>query len=192
MTRERMIHVKGQPIIIDQDEVLRRWITRETPKGEYPDADPSNWDGERLIDELAETYDEPVEPATRGDPTWTSIAVYGSEVGKFNAYPGCGWDALSNDGTIGNAVDRLQREDLADDFPDATSTISTFKELYPGANLGAIVARQFDDEWPPVLLEGNHRATAAHWVAQEGASVTLEIHLAHEKSFEEMELMQDH
>ncbi|WP_348606739.1 hypothetical protein [Halobaculum rarum] len=50
----------------------------------------------------------------------------------------------------------------------------------------ALVARQFDEEWPPALLEGNHRACAAHRAAREGSSVEVTVHLGHETTIEDL------
>lgn len=171
---------------ITETAVFRRWVRRETRKDAYPDADPDGWDGRRLQRELEETYDEPAAPASRGSPEWTSLTVPGRELGSFDAFPACGWDALSNDGTIGDAVDRLQGEDLAEEFPDATRTVEWFRDQYPEGAFGALVVRQYDEAWPPVVLEGNHRACGAHWASREGASVSLEVHLGHERPLPEL------
>jgi hypothetical protein len=164
---------------------LRRWVSRETTKSSYPDADPGGWSTERLIRELEASYDEPADAATRGSPTWTSVTVEGDEVGKLGAFPACGWDELSNSGTIGDVVDRLRTEDLGDEFPEAIRKVSEFRRTYPEQDFGALVARHLDDwppilrhldDWPPILVEGNHRACAAHWASREGKHVELEVH----------------
>lgn len=162
---------------LSQEDVFRSWVLRETRKDHYPDADPDEWENNRLIRELEDSFDEPAEAAARGSPDWFSVTVDGRNIGKFDAFPACGWDELSNDGTIGDAVDRLQAESLEDEFPKAVSKISEFKDLYPEHEFGGIVARHYDGEWPPVLLEGNHRACAAHWAARRGDDVEIEVHL---------------
>lgn len=174
---------------ITRREVLRRWVSRETPKEGYPEADQSGWDAERLADRLESVYDEPAEPALRGAPDWTALRVEGAELGKFAAFPACGWDALSGHGTIGDAVDRLRNEDLREEFPGATGKIDAFRSAYPDREFGALLARQYDDDWPPILLEGNHRTCAANWASREGVAVELEVHLGYERPVEDLPLV---
>jgi hypothetical protein len=181
-----MIAYERTDLTLTESAVFRRWVRRERRKSEYPDADPDEWDVDRLRDELEATVDEPAEPASRGSPTWTTVVVDGGEVGEFDAFPACGWDTLTNDGTIADAVDRLVDEDLSESYPDLTESVAAFREGYPEADYGALVARQFDDEWPPILLEGNHRSCAAHLAAREGSHVELEVHLGHERPFDDL------
>jgi hypothetical protein len=176
---------------LTQAETLRRWVEREREKEEYPDADPSGWSNERLVHELEETYDEPAGAATRGTPTWTAVTLDGAEVGGLDAFPACGWDALSGDGQIADAVDRLRSESLSEAFPDATDAIAWFRSAYRDErSFGGLVARQFDGEWPPVLLEGNHRACAAGWLAREGHHVSVTVHLGHEQPLAALPLVE--
>lgn len=171
---------------IPQERILRDWVKREEQKEIYPDATFDEWGRSRLVSELEQTYDEPAEAAVRESPSWASIEVSGHEVGKFDAFPACGWDKISNNGTISDVIDNLQSEQAQSEFLTATKKISKFKRLLPNNNLGAIVARQFNKEWPPVILEGNHRACAAHWLAREEVSVQLRVHLGYNLSVENL------
>lgn len=185
-----MIYFQTNSGKLSQEEVFRRWILREVPKEQYPDADPSDWDTTHLLHELEESYEEPAEAAARGSPNWFSITVDGAEIGKFDAFPACGWDELSENGTIRKVVDRLQSENIKDEFPKAVSKISEFKRMYPEQDFGAIVARQYDGDWPPILLEGNHRACAAHWASRQGVSVELTVHIGTKQQLSEYPLQQ--
>lgn len=166
---------------------LRRWVSREAEKDEYPAVDPSVWDRDRLVRELESTFDEPVPAATRDSPTWLSITLDAEEVGKLDPFPGPGWSALSKDGTVSDAVERLRSRDLTEEFPRATAKIDEFRTEPPAGGFGALLARQ-DGEWPPVLLDGNHRACAVHWLSREGDSNVVTVHLAVEDSPETLPL----
>lgn len=162
---------------VSEAAVLRAWIARETRKPGYRTVDPATVPDEWVGTVLAAEFDEPVDAAMRGDPTWYVLTVDGAAMGEFAAFPASGWDTLSKEGTIGDAVDRLVGEDLEDAYPDAIESIREFRGLYPEQSFGGVLARQFDDGWPPVMLDGNHRACAVHWLAREGIEVEVDVYL---------------
>jgi hypothetical protein len=175
---------------VTEERVLRAWVRREARKSAYPGADPTDWDRDRLLTALSETYDEPAATAVEEASTWTALRLSGSAVGDLAPFPGSGWTALADDGRIAAAVDRLQSEDLAAEFPDATASIDWFRTALPEREFGGLVALARAGEWPPILLEGNHRACAANWLAREAETeaededdrsdpLTLTVHLAH-------------
>lgn len=174
-----MLHVEALDPDLEGGAVLRAWVRREARKPDYPapDGELEGLDHETLVATLEETYDEPAEAATAGDPTWLTLEVSGTALGDLRVFPACGWDELAADGTVRDAVSGLQERGPTA-FPDATAAVRTFRSQLPGASLGALVAREVDGEWPPVLLEGNHRACAAHWAAREGEACSLPVHLA--------------
>ncbi|NHX34945.1 MULTISPECIES: hypothetical protein [Halolamina] len=161
------------------ETVLREWIEREARKEQYPDADPTDWDRERLRRELTDTYGEPAEPVVDGRLDWRAVELTGGELGELGTFPEPAWDHLAGDGTVAGAVTRLDDPVVVDDFPDAAEKIAWFAE-HADEEFGAAVAWQQTDEWPPVLLDGNHRACGAHRAAREGEGVTLELHLGYE------------
>lgn len=164
---------------IDATAVFRAWVRREAAKPAYPDANPAEWERNRLVTELETTYEEPVGYATVREPAWTTLVVSGSELGRFDPYPSIGCNWVAGGGTLTGAIDRLQAGELADG-PDFVRKIATFRRQYPDHALGAVVVRQFDECWPPVTLDGNHRALAAILAAREGLDVALTLHVAHE------------
>lgn len=186
-----MIRYRRMCATLDMEAVLREWVLRETRKAEYPDADPDEWDEKRLVSELRATYDEPVQYATFRAPEWTTLVVSGSELGKFAPYPSIGCNWLTGGKTLDGAIDRMQTGDLVDDCPDFIEKISTFRRQYPDHKFGAVVVRQYKEFWPPVTLDGNHRAWAAILAAREGLDVDLRIHIGHETPLNKLPLEKD-
>jgi hypothetical protein len=176
---------------LDLKTVLRDWVHREARKTEYPDADPEEWDEERLISELRTTYEEPIQYATFRVPAWTKLIVSGSELGKFDPYPSIGWNWLTGGKTLAGGIDRMQTEDLAEDAPDFIQKVSTFRRQYPDHEFGAVVVRQYEEFWPPVTLDGNGRASSAILAAREGLDVELTVHLGHETPLDQLPLKKD-
>jgi hypothetical protein len=175
-----MIRYRQMCATLDLKAVLREWVGREAEKAEYPDADPEEWDEQRLISNLKTTYKEPVQYATFRAPAWTKIVVEGSEIGKFDPYPSidCNW--LTGGQTLAGAIDRMQTEDLSGAAPEFVERVSACRQQYPDHTFGAVVVRQYEEFWPPVTLDGNHRAWAAILAAREGLDVELTVHLGHE------------
>lgn len=171
---------------LDITEVLRQWILREAQKEEYPAADISGWDRERLVSELKLTYDEPVQYATFGAPEWTTFIASGSELGKFDPYPSIGCNWLTGGKTLAGAVDRLQAGEFDDEFPVFVEDILILRRQFPDHGFGAIIVRQYEEFWPPVTLDGNHRAWAAILAARDGLDVELEVHVGHESPLEDI------
>ena len=167
-------------------EVLRQWILREAQKEEYPAADISGWDRERLVSELKSTYDEPVQYATFSAPEWTTFIVSGSELGKFDPYPSIGCNWLTGGKTLAGAVERLQAGEFDDELPGFVEKISILRRQFPDHGFGAIIVRQYEEFWPPVILDGNHRAWAAVLAARDGLDVELEVHVGHESPLEDI------
>jgi len=168
----------GESITIE--EVLREWVEREARNDEYPDADSSGWDHERLVAELGDTYKEPVDPVDDPALDWKAVQLDGEEVGELGTFPEPAWDRLSGDSTVSGAVERLRDPAVAEQFPGATKKIEWFTEHIESRAFDAAVLWQRDGKWPPVLLDGNHRACAAHWTAREGAEPTVTVHLGYE------------
>ena len=165
---------RGEPVAVET--VLREWVEREARKDEYPDADPSGWSRERLLRELTATYEEPAEPVVDDDLDWYAVELAGEELGELGTFPGSGWAWLSGDGTVAGAVERLDDPAVAADCPDAAETVDWFA-AHADRKFGAAVAWQRDDEWPPRLLDGNHRACGFHRAARDGNPVSLTVHL---------------
>lgn len=176
---------------LDVEAVLRQWVLRENRKMEYPDVHPDEWDEQRLVSELKTTFDEPVQYATFRTPEWTTLVVSGSELGKFDPYPSIGCNWLTGGETLAGAIDRMQTGDLVDDYPDFIEKISTLRRQYPDFEFGAVVVRQYEEFWPPVALDGNHRAWAAILAAREGVDVEIRIHLGHETPLDDLPLEKD-
>jgi hypothetical protein len=164
---------RGEPIPVET--VLREWVDREARKDAYPDADPAGWDRERLLQDLTETYEEPAEPVVDG-LEWYVVELDGDEVGELGTFPGSGWEWLSEDGTVAGAVERLDDQSIAAAAPDAAEKVAWFAE-HPAREFGAAVAWQRDGEWPPRLLDGNHRACGSYRAARDGEDVSLTVHL---------------
>ena len=164
---------RGEAISVET--VLREWVDREARKDAYPDADPAGWDRERLLRELIETYEEPAEPVVDGRE-WYTVEFDGDEVGELGTFPGSGWEWLAEDGTVASAVERLDDESVAGEVPDAAEKVAWFAE-HPGREFGAAVAWQPDGEWPPRLLDGNHRACGTYRAARSGEDASLTVHL---------------
>ena len=170
---------RGEPIHVET--VLREWVEREARKAEYPDADPADWGRERLQAELTERYEEPAEPVVADRLDWYKVDLTGDELGNLGTFPEPAWDHLASDGTVAGAVERLDDPTVAEDFPDAAAKIEEFAAHADG-ELGAAVAWQRDEEWPPRLLDGNHRACGVHRAAQDGESVGFTVHLGVEST----------
>ncbi|UPW01378.1 hypothetical protein M0R88_04565 [Halorussus gelatinilyticus] len=184
--QESPIRYRRKQDSLDVTEGLRQWIRRESQKDEYPDANPSGWDEERLVSELETTYDEPVQYATFGAPEWTTLVVSGSELGKFDPYPSIGCNWLTGGETLAGAIDRLQAGELDDECPEFVEEISTFRGQYPDHEFGAVVVRQCEEYWPPVTLDGNHRGWAAILAARDGVGAELDVHVAHETPLDDL------
>ncbi|WP_049981179.1 hypothetical protein [Halolamina rubra] len=165
---------RGECVAVET--VLREWVEREARKEGYPDADPTDWDRERLRRELTDTYEEPAEPAVDDGRHWRAVELTGDEAGELGTFPEPAWDHLSGDGTVAGAVERLDDPSVVDDFPDAADKISWFAE-HADEEFGAAVAWQRNEEWPPVLLDGNHRACGFHHAARAGEELSLTVHL---------------
>lgn len=165
---------RGEPVAVET--VLRDWIKREARKDAYPDADPADWERERLLRELTDTYEEPAEPVVDDRLHWRAVELTGDELGRLGTFPEPAWDHLSGDGTVAGAVERLDDPSVVDDFPDAAAKITWFAAHNHEA-FGAAVAWQRDGEWPPRLLDGNHRACGLHRAAEQGETVSLTVHL---------------
>lgn len=164
---------RGEPIAVET--VLREWVEREARKDAYPDADPADWDRDRLLQELTDTYEEPAEPVVDG-LEWYAVELDGDEAGALGTFPGSGWEWLSEDGTVAGAVERLDDESVAREVPDAAEHVDWFA-AHPDCEFGAAVAYQRDDEWPPRLLDGNHRACGTYRAARRGEDASLTVHL---------------
>lgn len=186
-----MIHYRRMQATLDVEAVLREWVRREARKTEYPDADPDEWGEERLVSELRTTYEEPVQYVTFRAPEWTELVVSGSEIGKFDPYPSIGCNWLTGGKTLSGAIDRMQTGDLAEDSPDFIEKVFTFRRQYPHHDFGAVVVRQCEEFWPPVMLDGNHRAWAAIIAAREGQDVELRVHIGHETPLDKLPLEKD-
>lgn len=176
---------------LDITEVLRQWIIRESQKEEYPSGNPSGWDKQRLVSELKTTYGEPVQYATFRAAEWTSLVVSGSELGKFDPYPSIGCNWITGGNTLAGGIDRLQEGMFEEDLQNFCEKISTFRHQYSDHPFGAVVVRQYDEFWPPVMLDGNHRAWAAILAARDGLDVELEIQIGHESPLEDLPFEQD-
>lgn len=183
-----MIRYRRIRTTLDLETVLREWVHREARKTEYPDADPMEWDGQRLTSELKTTYEEPVQYATVRTSAWTELVVSGSEIGKFDPYPSIGCNWLTGGTTLAGAIERMETEDLSEAAPEFVEKVSTFRQQCPDHEFGAVVVRQFDETWPPVTLDGNHRAWAAIVAARDGLDVEVSVHLGHETSLDELPL----
>ena len=168
---------RGDPVAVET--VLREWVKREARKPQYPDADPGEWHRERLATELAETYEEPVDPVLEDRLDWRAVTLSGEELGRLGTFPEPSWARFSGDGTVAGAVDRLSQPEVAAEFPDATEKIEWFAER-PTTEFGAAVAWQRDGDWPPVLLDGNHRACGIHEAARRGTESAVVVHLGYE------------
>ncbi|MFB6269835.1 MAG: hypothetical protein ABEH83_07815 [Halobacterium sp.] len=176
---------------LDLREVLRQWIRREAQKEEYPNANPAGWEKERLVAELRTTYDEPVQYATFREAEWTTLVVSGSELGKFDPYPSIGCNWLTGGETLRGTIDKLQAGEFDEELPDFVENISTLRHQYPDHALGAVVVRQYDEFWPPVMLDGNHRTWAAILAARDDSDVELEVHVGHESPLDALPFEQD-
>jgi len=185
------IFYRRKPTSLDITEVLRQWILREAEKEEYPGANPSGWDKERLVSELRTTYDEPVQYATFRAPEWTKLFVRGSELGKFDPYPSIGCNWMTGGKTLAGAIDRMQTGEFDEDLPNFVEKISTLRHRFPDHTFGAVVVRQYDEFWPPVMLDGNHRTWAAILAARDGLDVELEVHVGHESSLDDLPFGRD-
>ena len=163
-------------------------MLREARKPGYPDADPDQWDKQRLVSERRTTYDEPVQYATVRQPAWTTLLVSGSELGKLDPYPSIGWNWMTGGEPLSGAIDRLQAGDLVEECPGSIETVASFRRQYPDHTVGAIVVRHYEECWPPVTLDGNHRALAALVAAREHVDVELTAHIGHEQSIDELPL----
>lgn len=161
---------------IPVERVLREWVEREARKEQYPDADPAGWGRGRLVSELTETYEEPAEPVLDDALDWRAVDLIGEQLGDLGTFPEPAWDRLSGDGTVAGAINRGADSKVSEAFPKAVEKIAWFAE-HPDREFGAAVAWQRDGEWPPVLLDGNHRACGLHCAARQGASVRLTVHL---------------
>ncbi len=165
---------RGECVAVET--VLREWVEREARKEAYPDADPADWERERLLHELTDSYEEPAEPVVEDRLDWYAVELDGEELGDLGTFPEPAWDVLSGDGTVAGAVEQLNDPTVVDDFPGAAEKVDWFAEN-AGSEFGAAVAWQRDDEWPPRLLDGNHRACGFHRAAREGRTVSLTVHL---------------
>lgn len=164
---------------VDAETVLREWVEREARKAEYPEADTGGWDRERLLSALTDTYEEPAEPVAGETLDWRAVELTGAELGELGTFPEPAWDRLSGDGTVSGAVDRTEESSVVADFPDAAEKIAWFAE-HAEQEFGAAVVWHRDGEWPPVLLDGNHRACGVHRASRTGAAVSLTVHLGYE------------
>lgn len=164
---------------IDAETVLRDWVEREARKAAYPDADAGGWDGEQLLTALTDTYEEPAEPVADETLDWRAVELTGAELGELGVFPEPAWDRLSGDGTVSGAADRIEKPSVVVDFPAAAEKIAWFA-AHPEREFGAAVAWQRDSEWPPVLLDGNHRACGTHRASKTGTAVSLTVHLGAE------------
>lgn len=70
--------------------------------------------------------------------------------------------------------------DLDEKCPDFVQKISALRQQYPDHEFSAVVVRQCEELWPPVTLDGNHRAWAAILAARDGLNVELNVHVGHE------------
>ena len=165
---------RADPVPVET--VLREWIRREARKDEYPDADPADWERERLLHELTDSYEEPAEPVVDDALDWYAVELDGEELGGIGTFPEPAWDLLSGDGTVAGAVEQLDDPAVVDDFPGAAEKVDWFAD-HAAESFGAAVAWQRDDEWPPRLLDGNHRACGFHRAARDGNPVSLTVHL---------------
>jgi hypothetical protein len=161
---------------IDAETVLREWVEREARKDGYPDADPTGWDRERAFTALTDTYEEPADPVVEERLDWRAVELSGAELGDLGPFPGSGWAWLSAEGTMADAVTRLEDPSVAAECPDAAAKVAWFAE-HADQEFGAAVAWQREGEWPPVLLDGNHRACGLHRASRAGAAVSLTVHL---------------
>ena len=126
-----MIQFRRKCDNLDLNEVLQEWVIREAKKEQYPNADPAEWEEERLVHELKTTYEEPVNYAIFRDPDWSSLIISGSQIGKFDPYPSIGCNAFTGKETLSGAIDRLQTENIADDYPNAVEKISELRQMCP-------------------------------------------------------------
>ncbi|MFC4405847.1 hypothetical protein [Haloarchaeobius iranensis] len=110
----------------------------------------------------------------------------GSELGKFDPYPSIGCNWLTGGRTLAGAVDRLQAGAFDDELPDFVEKISTLRRQFPDHGFGPVIVRQYEECWPPVTLDGNHRAWAAILAARDGLDVELDVHVGHESPLEEL------
>lgn len=183
-----MIRYRRMHRTLDLETVLREWVRREARKTEYPDADPTEWEEQRLTSELETTYEEPVQYATVRTPAWTELVVSGSEIEKFDPYPSIGCNWLTGGTTLAGAIERMESEGLSEAAPKFVEKVSKLRQQYPDHEFGAVVVRQFDETWPPVTLDGNHRAWAAIVAARDGLDVEVSVHLGHETPLDELPL----
>ncbi len=159
---------RGDPIAVET--VLHEWVEREARKDEYPDADPAGWERERLRRALTDSYEEPADPVGEERLDWRAIKLTGAELGELGPFPGSGWEWLSAGGSIADAVTRLDDPAVAAECPDAAEQVAWVAE-HADREFGSAVALEREGEWPPVLLDGNHRACGLHRASRAGATV---------------------
>jgi len=88
--------------------------------------------------------------------------------------------------TLASAIDRMQAGEFDEDLPNFVEKISTLRHQFRDHTFGAVVVRQYDEFWPPVMLDGNHRTWAAILAARDGLDVELEVHVGHESSLDDL------
>jgi len=93
--------------------------------------------------------------------------------------------------TLAGAIDRMQAGEFDVDFPEFVEKISSMRHQYPDHTFGAAVVRQYDEFWPPVMLDGNHRAWAAILAVRDGLDVEIEVHVGHESPLDDLPFEQD-
>ena len=149
---------------VPQDEVLREWLRVERSK---PDADwfPIDSLSEReALDELLDRKPGAAAFVWRDAPVrWYETALDREQVEGLQVVegpPNLRWRALSPDGTVRGAADRIARGDpdaLAAETGVDVETVVDFVDEMPE---GPLVVSTREGCVPRYLADGNHRAVA--------------------------------
>lgn len=159
------LHMMG-PSSVDREVVIRHWLQQELNKEDMAISDTDASTITELLEELLRR--------TGGQNTilWKELPVdwYHTELTErqfknlrtVDSPDGLGWDRMANDHSVTTCAENII-DNRVDDSTTPFADVSHIRELYqklPDSRIRDVVIRVEENQSPPRVVDGNHRAVA--------------------------------
>jgi hypothetical protein len=153
---------------VTEEELVKHWLALEREKAGLDTAALDGMSDRDALDELLERKPGAAAFLWRASPVeWSRVSLSRVEFERLRVVGGPDgllWQALSPDGTVMGAAERIESENLAvlgaETGVDIECVVALADELATGAELAELVLTKRRGSGPPRVADGNHRATA--------------------------------
>ncbi|RJT07138.1 hypothetical protein D3261_03790 [Halococcus sp. IIIV-5B] len=153
---------------VTEEELVKHWLALEREKTGLDTTALDGMSRREALDELLERKPGAAAFLWRASPIeWSRMTLSRTEFERLRVVggpEGLLWQALSPDGTVMGAAERVENEDLvvlgAETGVDVERVVAFADELATGGELAELVLTKRRGSGSPRVADGNHRATA--------------------------------